>query len=132
MQIMNKFIIIFMALFTGCLSSCGQQKFKTMDADEFEKAISSDSVQLVDVRTADEFWQGHIASPDVKNIDVQQPNFIQRASKELDNGKTIAVYCRSGKRSAAAAGQLTEQGFKVINLDGGILEWQQRGKPTAR
>lgn len=132
MQIMNKLILSAITLFGCCLCSCGQQDFKTVDADEFEKAVSTDTVQLVDVRTAEEFNEGHIASTNVKNIDVKQADFIQRADSELDKGKTVAVYCRSGKRSADAAGQLTEIGFKVINLDGGILEWQKRSKATAR
>lgn len=129
---MNKLVLSIMALFAGCSCSCGQQKFKTVDADEFEKVISSDTVQLVDVRTKDEFDAGHITSAGIKNIDVKQADFTEKADKVLDNGKTVAVYCRSGKRSAYAARQLTDKGFKVIDLKGGILEWQKRGKPTSR
>lgn len=129
---MNKLFILIMALFTGCLASCGQQKFSTVDADEFEKTIAADSVQLVDVRTTEEFADGHIGTDGTKNIDVKQPGFIERAEKELDKGKTVAVYCRSGRRSADATGRLAARGFKVIDLGGGILEWQQRGKPTSR
>ena len=122
----------FIALFTCCLGSCGQQEFKTVDADEFEREIASGNVQLVDVRTAEEFADGHIASEGVRNIDVKQPDFAGRADEVLDKGKTVAVYCRSGKRSANAARQLAKKGFNVINLDGGILEWQHRGKPVAK
>lgn len=132
MLIMNKLVLSIMALFAGCLCSCGQQKFKTVDADEFEKVISADNVQLVDVRTKDEFEAGHITSSDIKNIDVKLADFAERADDELDKGKTVAVYCRSGRRSADAAKQLTEKGFKVVDLKGGILEWQKRGKPTTR
>lgn len=129
---MNKIIISIMALFTGCLCSCGQQKFRTVDVDEFAKAISADTIQLVDVRTAEEFNEGHIAADGIKNIDVMQHNFTERAVNELEKDKTVAVYCRSGKRSADAAAQLAQRGFNVINLDGGIIEWQKRGKPTTR
>ncbi len=130
MQIMNKLLLSVMALFTGCLTSCGQQDIKSVDADEFEKTISRDGVQLLDVRTEAEFNEGHIASDKVKNIDYRQPDFIEQADGELDKGRPVAVYCRSGRRSMDAARLLAKRGFEVINLEGGILEWQERGKPV--
>lgn len=132
MQIMNKLLLSVMALFTGCLTSCGQQDIKSVDADEFEKTISRDGVQLLDVRTEAEFNEGHIASDKVKNIDYRQPDFIEQADGELDKGRPVAVYCRSGRRSMDAARLLAKRGFEVINLKGGILEWQEKGKPVRR
>lgn len=132
MQIMNKLLLSVMALFTGCLTSCGQQDIKSVDADEFEKTISRDGVQLLDVRTEAEFSEGHIASDKVKNIDYRQPDFIEQADGELDKGRPVAVYCRSGRRSMDAARLLAKRGFEVINLKGGILEWQEKGKPVRR
>lgn len=132
MQIMNKLLLSVITLFAGCLTGCGQQNIRTVDADEFEKTISQDNVQLVDVRTEAEFREGHIASDKVKNIDVKQPDFAGQADRELDKGLPVAVYCRSGRRSLDAAKQLTERGFEVINLKCGILEWQEKGKPTRR
>ncbi len=132
MQIMNKLLLSVMALFTGCLTSCGQQDIKSVDADEFEKTISRDGVQLLDVRTEAEFSEGHIASDKVKNIDYRQPDFIEQADGELDKGRPVAVYCRSGRRSLDAAKLLAKRGFEVINLKGGILEWAEKGKPVRR
>lgn len=132
MQIMSKLLLSAVTLFAGCLTGCGQQNIRTVDADEFEKIISQDGVQLVDVRTEAEFREGHIASDKVKNIDIKQPGFAEQADRELDKGLPVAVYCRSGRRSLDAAKQLTERGFEVINLKGGILEWQEKGKPTRR
>ena len=129
---MNKLLLSVMALFTGCLTSCGQQDIKSVDADEFEKTISRDGVQLLDVRTEAEFSEGHIASNKVKNIDYRQPDFIEQADGELDKGRPVAVYCRSGRRSMDAARLLAKRGFEVINLKGGILEWQEKGKPVRR
>lgn len=121
-----------MTLISGSLCSCGQQNFKTIDADEFETAISSDSVQLLDVRTVEEYNEAHISADCVINIDELQPDFMTKARKVLDKGKTIAVYCRSGRRSADAAKKLSDEGYKVIDLKGGILEWQERGKKTSK
>ena len=132
MQIMNKLLLSVMALFTGCLTSCGQQDIKSVDADEFEKTISRDGVQLLDVRTEAEFSEGHIVSDKVKNRDYRQPDFIEQVDGELDKGRPVAVYCRSGRRSMDAARLLAKRGFEVINLKGGILEWQEKGKPVRR
>lgn len=132
MQIMNKLLLSIITLFAGCLTSCGQQDIKSVDADEFEKTISRNVVQLLDVRTEAEFSEGHIASNKVKNIDYRQPDFVEQADGELDKGRPVAVYCRSGRRSMDAARLLAKRGFEVINLKGGILEWQERGKPVRR
>lgn len=129
---MNKLLLSIMTMLACSLSSCGQQNFKTVDADEFEKTISADSVQLVDVRTSAEFDETRITSDKVVNIDALQPDFANEAVKKLDKSRSVAVYCRSGRRSADAAKKLSELGYDVIDLKGGILEWQKRGKPTAR
>lgn len=130
MRLINKLSVTVAALFACCLTGCGQQGFRTVDADEFEKAVLADTVQLVDVRTADEFKAARIGLGAVKNIDMKRADFMEQAARELDKGKTVAVYCRSGRRSAEAAGRLAKAGFKVIDLKGGILEWQARGKKT--
>ena len=116
-----------MTLFAGVLASCGQQEFRTVDADEFEKAVSAGDVQLVDVRTEDEYNEGHLSFDGVKNIDMKQPDFINRAEEELDKGKTVAVYCRSGNRSKTAMKILLKKGFKVYELDKGFNVWKSSG-----
>lgn len=130
MRLINRLSVTATMLFAYCLSSCGQHGFRTVDTDEFEKAILADTVQLVDVRTSGEFNETRIGLGAVKNIDMRRADFMQRAVRELEKGKTVAVYCRSGRRSAEAAGRLAKAGFKVIDLNGGILEWQARGKKT--
>lgn len=132
MRLINKLALAVMSMIGPCLNSCAQKEFRTIGADEFEKAITADSVQLVDVRTQAEFNEAHISSDKVINIDMKQPDFMQRATEELDKNKTVAVYCRSGRRSAEAAGWLAAKGYKVIDLKGGILDWQAKGKSTSR
>lgn len=94
---------------------------KTVPAAEFSQIIKADSVVLVDVRTADEFNAGHIEG--ALNIDVLQDDFKTKATTSLPKSKTVAVYCRSGKRSLKAAGILAKEGYRVVNLRGGWLEW---------
>lgn len=109
--------------FLGLASCSNAQSYsiKTVSAAEFEQIIKSDSVDLIDVRTADEFAAGHIEG--AKNIDVLKEDFEKKVSSSLPKDKTIAVYCRSGKRSLKAAIILARNGYKVVNLRGGWLEW---------
>ncbi len=115
------------------LNACANahdNKFTDMDVAEFAKFITNDNVQLVDVRTPEEFAEGHIKG--AKNINVFNQDFVEEASTELDKSRPVAVYCRSGKRSADAAQKLTEKGFQVTNLEGGILAWEAAEQPIEK
>ena len=50
----------------------------------------------------------------------------------LDKQRPVAIYCRSGRRSARAASLLTEQGYTVTNLGGGVMAWQDAGKSLVK
>ena len=109
-------------LFGTVLTACSQNKnITSVDAAAFQAAITKDSVQLVDVRTAEEYAEQRILY--AVNIDVLQPDFKEKAEKMLDNSKPAYVYCRSGRRSMTAANILAKMGFKVINLKGGIKSY---------
>ena len=115
--------------------ACGQKQAEekveqktvlTMDVDEFEKAISREDVVLLDVRTSEEFAERHLKH--AIQIDVKEPGFLEKCQKQLPAGKTVAVYCRTGFRSKSAGNILTEAGFDVINMKGGITAWAEAGK----
>lgn len=106
--------------FAAC-SSAQSDSIQTVPAEEFAQIIKADSVVLVDVRTAGEYDAGHIEN--ARNIDVLKDTFRSITIGTLPKDKTIAVYCRSGKRSLKAAAILAKEGYKVINLRGGWLEW---------
>lgn len=118
-------VVILSTLFASCSS---HQGIESVTADEFENALYDGHVQLLDVRSADEYAQGHIAN--AENIDVQQPDFIEKAQAKLDHANPVYVYCRSGKRSMLAAQKLVKAGFKVVNLRDGIVGWEDAGKPV--
>lgn len=118
-------IVILSTLFASCSS---HQRIESVTADEFENALYEGHVQLLDVRSAEEYAQGHIAN--AENIDVQQPDFIDKAKAKLDHTNPVYVYCRSGKRSMLAAQKLVKAGFKVVNLRDGIVGWEDAGKPV--
>lgn len=93
----------------------------------FEKEMMSASVQLLDVRTPEEYAEGHING--ATNINVQSDNFREMAVRELSKDSTVLVYCRSGRRSLTAAEILIKLGYKVVNLKGGIIDWKENGRP---
>ena len=106
------------------------KSYVNMDVENFSHYLSNDSVQLVDVRTPEEYAEGHIAGS--RNINLFDSDFIDEAEKTLDKSKPVAVYCRSGKRSADAAKILAENGFNVTNLEGGILAWKEDHLPISK
>lgn len=106
------------------------ETYKTVSPEEFNKEIKSSDVYLLDVRTPEEFESGHLAG--AHNIDVTAPDFIEVSLKELPKPKTIAVYCGSGKRSAIASKQLSDNGYNVLNMDGGLMAWKASGLPTVK
>ena len=111
-------------------SSKPKDNFKNISSDEFEQLILDERVQCLDVRTPDEYSEGHI--PNSKNINVSDESFAGLADDMLEKERPVAVYCRSGKRSRKACTILSKKGFVVYNLDKGILNWQELGKPTVK
>ena len=87
--------------------------------------IKDNKIQLVDVRTVAEYSEGHI--PGSLNINVMDENFAAAVDELLQKDQPVAVYCKSGRRSRNAAKLLVKKGFKVYNLDKGILNWIDEG-----
>ncbi|NJM79942.1 MAG: rhodanese-like domain-containing protein [Flavobacterium sp.] len=97
------------------------------DVATFEQKITTDGVQLVDVRTPEEFEEGHL--PNAVNINIKDADF-QAKIGALDKTKPVLVYCKSGGRSGKACGIMKELGFtNITDLDGGITNWVAEGKP---
>ena len=86
--------------------------------------------QIVDVRTPNEYSQGHI--PQSINIDVLDNGFATKVDSTLIKDKPVAVYCRSGQRSKRAAAILVKKGFTVYELDKGYISWQQANKKITK
>ena len=97
-----------------------------IDANEFEKIIQDKNVQLVDVRTPEEYAEGHIKG--AANINFKKRTFPDYINV-IDKDKPVAVYCRSANRSGKAALIMQSEGFKKIyDLDGGIKAWKAASK----
>ena len=123
-----KKILTYLLATMGITSAYGQQQFENTDVQGFSELIADTNVILLDVRTAAEFTEGHIKGAIL--IDQGQSVFVEKVKATLPIDKKIAVYCRSGRRSANAAGRLADVGYKCVNLKGGILAWKDAGMPV--
>jgi L-ascorbate metabolism protein UlaG (beta-lactamase superfamily)/rhodanese-related sulfurtransferase len=112
----------------GLNVACAQASYEDADVKGFAELMTNPNVVVLDVRTADEFKDGHLVG--ALNIDQAQSDFIQKVKDALPTDRTIAVYCRSGRRSANAAGRLAAEGYKAVNLKGGILAWKEAKMPV--
>lgn len=126
---MKKIITCLLATL-GLTTACGQQNFENIDVQGFSELIADTNAVVLDVRTAAEFTEGHIKGAIL--IDQGQSDFVEKAKATLPIEKRIAVYCRSGRRSANAAGKLADVGYKCVNLKGGILAWKDAGMPVTK
>jgi len=84
---------------------------------------------IVDVRTPDEFGDGHLE--DAINIDFYADSFRDDLN-QLDKSDTYLIYCRSGNRSAQALTTMNDLGFSDIHDMGGIIDWAAEGFPVAQ
>lgn len=107
------------------LVACGQ---KAVKVEQFaEKLKQSDSPQLIDVRTPEEYNAGHI--PGATLINFNSPEFYTQALK-LDKQQPVFVYCLAGGRSREAAEFLHKNNFKeVYDLKGGFNAWKTEKMP---
>ena len=121
-------IITMLCSLFGC--SDQTEGFKSLSVEEYAKAIEDTTIVRLDVRTAEEYADGHIRK--AINIDVLKSDFEQKAVATLPRDRIIAINCRSGKRSKNAARILVKNGYEVIELDSGFNGWTSKGMPVTK
>lgn len=111
----------------ACKNKDTEGQIEVIPPQEFHDATAGNNVQLLDVRTAEEFKEGHLEH--ALNIDVLQDDFSEKAKTlDLDKEKPLYLYCRSGNRSAKASSILKDMGFeKIYDMEGGYLLWSSEG-----
>lgn len=118
-------IVMFFALIS--LVGCGKANDSAtstpqkITASEAKEMMDKDAnVVILDVRTLDEYNEGHID----KSILIPDTEIKDQAETTLtDKSATILVYCRSGRRSALASATLVELGYTNVYDFGGIIDW---------
>ena len=125
---MKKLLFLFMIIGIG-IGATAQEKQKSdmttvLTKQIFKDSITGHDVQLIDVRTPEEFSKGHIKN--AKNIDFLEPGTFTEKFQKLKKDRPLYIYCRSGNRSGQASKKLEQMGFQEIyDLDGGYLNWQK-------
>jgi rhodanese-related sulfurtransferase len=114
-------IVSIMAL--GCSNDSEESEtgVNTINAEvAMEMIASGDEFILVDVRTQEEYDEGHIEGALLLPLDQ-----LETLSEEqlTDKDATILVYCRSGSRSAQASKILVDLGYQNVYDFGGIIDW---------
>jgi len=112
-----------MSFFTTLFGANVEQNsaIQVLSSQEFKAQIENKKVQLIDVRTPNEYKSGHLKG--AKNIDFFSRNFNLEFNK-LNKEKAVYLYCRSGSRSRQSANKLAAMGFvEIYDLKGGILRY---------
>ena len=125
MKNLSLIVVVFIALNSLSCKNEVDNEIKVVTTEEMQAILKMDEVQLVDVRTPEEFSEGYIKN--AQNIDYNSPTFEQDILK-LNKDKPVMLYCHSGGRSAKCAQKLKDAGFKKIyDLKGGISKWKHEG-----
>ena len=111
----------------GLLACQQDPAIQTVGVEEFAQIIQDSNVQQLDVRTPEEYAEGHIKG--FTMIDVNADSFSNLVDEMLQKDLPVAVYCRGGRRSLIAADILVKKGFtKIYNLEAGYTSWVDAGK----
>ena len=115
MKFLRGAILALVVIFAAACASEGE-------VSELNELLNRPDVVVVDVRTAEEFAQGHIVGALLVPADTITQEVM--LAQGIDFEQTVVVYCRSGARSQAAAAALREMGFAAVVDIGGMLDWQ--------
>ena len=104
---------------------------KNVKTEEASKLLQENKkVVVLDVRTPEEFADGHIAG--AKNVDFLAPDFA-KSLDSLDKSQTYLVHCAGGGRSSKARDLMAGHHFLTIyHLEGGFNAWKEAGKPIEK
>lgn len=122
-KIMIQKSLLIMILFSSIFGAKAQEDaaYKVLEVQTFKDSTANGNVQLIDVRTPEEYQSGHIEN--AENIDFYSTSFNLEFNK-LDKEQPVYIYCRSGSRSKQAAKKLSEMGFiEIYDLQGGFLNY---------
>lgn len=111
-------------------SEAAGQDVRLVSVDEADALVIDPNVTVIDVRTPEEFAEGHLERASLLNF--YDADFQQRLA-ELDRSGDYLIYCRSGNRSGQTAVMMKDLGFKkVSDVAGGIIAWGEAGKSLTK
>ena len=96
-------------------------KVEVLEKSQYE-ALVEKGYTIIDVRTPEEYEEGHIEG--AQNINIKSEAFVTEI-ENLSKSDTLLIYCRSGRRSLYAAQVMVSIGFRrIYDLEGGFLNWE--------
>ena len=120
-------IVVVVMTFVLSLTSMAQSP--VLEPQDFDQKVSKKQVQLLDVRTKDEYAKSHLANS--MHADWLDKAEFKRRTEFLDKSAPVYVYCLSGGRSHAAAEALRKNGYtQVYELKGGLTAWKAASLPV--
>jgi phage shock protein E len=123
---MNSFIKIFILVWLSIAYTSCQSQPQRLNPAAFAIAITQKNVQVIDIRTAQEYQAGHIKN--AININFYSADFISKMN-QLNKNNPVYIYCASGNRSGQALEKLKPLKFKEIgDLQGGLHSWEMSQK----
>jgi rhodanese-related sulfurtransferase len=126
----KKFLPVFVFIIgTTQFNSCQQFADFDVTADQFLNGKNEANAIILDVRTENEYQNGHLENAVL--INMHAPDFSSKI-KDLNKDNTYYVYCRSGARSRSAVKLMRKEGFsKAFNIKGGIHQLSRKGVELA-
>lgn len=113
-------LFAFVMMISTSFVFCAQKK---VDEIKFKALMDDTSSILLDVRTAEEYNEGHIK--DAQNINYFNKQFVDLVLRSIPKDKKVLVYCAAGGRSAIACDLLKKEGYKFLyDLEGGYDAWK--------
>ena len=96
---------------------------REIDVEAFAARLEAEEVQVVDVRTDEEWREGRL--PGARHLTL---NELTAAAETLDRERAVVFVCAGGNRSAMAADAFRTAGFEAYSLEGGLKAWTAGGK----
>jgi rhodanese-related sulfurtransferase len=127
MTFFRAFVVTIGVLFA---SDAFAQSYSDVEVDGAKKMIAAQDVVVLDVRTPEEYREGHIKN--AVSANVNDPSFESKISA-IAKDKKVLVYCAAGRRSVTASKIMVERGWKkVTNMKGGFNAWSAAGYPSVK
>jgi rhodanese-related sulfurtransferase len=122
----NLLLTLALILQLACTALAASPRYIT--AAESKSKIDKGAVFLLDVRTPEEYRQGHLRGSVLIPLDQ-----VERRLGEIPRNRPVLIYCAVGSRSGAAAGFLSGKGYRdVMSMSDGIVGWYRNGYPLER
>lgn len=121
------FVILIMTASCSVKKITKSGAYKAVEPKEYSELLTTENINIIDVRTKGEFKSGHIKN--AVNISYFSGSFLKQLKKQkFDPTKLTLIYCQTQHRSPIVARKLHKLGFNnIVDLEKGMKVWQKQG-----